>query len=128
MLLIVHSELISIYIMATCIRRYFARFRTSIVFSRPTTKVSQDPEDGALTPNHVLILTSNAPEDAAQLCTGTALRGKVKRLRAYLDSFWDKWSREYLLEQQRRSVWDRSRKDFRVGELVVVQELSLIHI
>ena len=70
----------------------------------------------------MLILTSNAPEDAAQLCTGTALRGKVKRLRAYLDSFWDKWSREYLLEQQRRSVWDRSRKDFRVGELVVVQE------
>ena len=94
----------------------------NLVNSRPVTRVSQDPEDGALTPNHVLILTSNAPEDAAQLCTGTALRGKVKRLRAYLDSFWDKWSREYLLEQQRRTVWDRSRKDFRVGELVVVQE------
>ena len=94
----------------------------NLVNSRPITKVSDDPEDGALTPNHVLIMTSNSPEEAATLCSGASVRGKVRRIRAYLDCFWDKWVREYLLEQQQRHTWDRTRTDFRVGELVVIQE------
>ena len=94
----------------------------NLINSRPITRVSDDADDGTLSPNHLLILQSNSPEDEALMCSGALLRGKMKRIRSFVDQFWNKWRNEYLLEQQMRKKWDRVTEDIKVGELVVIHD------
>ena len=41
------------------------------------------------------------------------------------DQFWNKWSKEYLAEQQQRKVWDKQREDFKVNDIVLLADSNM---
>ena len=42
-----------------------------------------------------------------------------------LQDFWNRWTREYLLQQQQRHKWRSTRTNPNVGDLVVVKDKTL---
>ena len=97
----------------------------NLVNSRPITKVSQDPEDGVLTPNHLLLMKSNASEDHMEFNLGAIYRRNWKKVCMLRDQFWNKWSKEYLLNLQIRQKWDKKQANFKEKELVLLVEANL---
>ena len=97
----------------------------NLVNSRPITKVSQDPEDGVLTPNHLLLMKANASDDHMAFNLGAIYRRNWKKVCMLRDQFWAKWSKEYLLNLQNRQKWDRKQENFRVGEIIILVDTSI---
>ena len=99
---------------------------TYIVNSRPLTRVLKNTVDDfqALTPNdflfpHVVtrsVLNLLPPISAG----GDDLRDSWRTARATTAEFDDRFRKEYLLEQQKRSKWLKTQQNFRVGDLVLV--------
>ena len=92
----------------------------NLVNSRPITRVSPDPEDGALTPNHLLMMKSNNTEDHIEFNLGAIYRRNWKKVCMLKDQFWNKWVKEYLAELQSRKVWDKERQNFKPDDLVLM--------
>ena len=97
----------------------------NLVNSRPITRVSQDPEDGALTPNHLLMMKANVTDDHLNFNLGAIYRRNWKKVCMLKDQFWNKWSKEYLAEQQQRKVWDKQREDFKVNDIVLLADSNI---
>ena len=97
----------------------------ALVNSRPITRVSSDPEDGVLTPNHLLMMTSNTDYSASDLDLGAVYRRKWKAASSLRDSFWKQWTKQYLLDLQSRSKWEVERADFKVDDVVIMVEVGL---
>ena len=94
----------------------------AIINGRPITKVSDDPRDGeALTPNHLLLLRAGPPlppgkfmkEDLHSLCRWRQVQYKA-------DVFWRRWMKEYFPSLQQRENWNHSRRNVKVGDIVLV--------
>jgi len=93
----------------------------SIVNSRPITKVSDSIDDlEPLTPNHILLLRGCPPVSPGSFCDGDLFRRKWRVVQQLADTFWRRWLREYLPELQRRSKWHDSRRNVKVGDVVLV--------
>ena len=97
----------------------------AILNSRPLTPLSSDPNDlTALTPAHFLIgdsLTS-LPERTLEGIPANRLSSwqHVQQLR---QSFWTRWHKEYLHEQNVRKKWHTgATTSINVGDLVILQE------
>lgn len=86
----------------------------AILNDRPITPSSEDPNDlEALTPNHMLQLRGKP----------TLPPGLFRRQVQYIaDLFWKRWIREYLAMMQERRKWHKPRRNFTVGDLVLVVE------
>lgn len=95
-----------------------------ILNSRPLTATSDDANDLApLTPAHFLIgreITAIAEPSYDGLKENRLSRWQyVQRLR---QSFWQRWSIEYLTSLQHRSKWYKNRHEIDIGMLVVIRE------
>ena len=97
----------------------------NLVNSRPITKVSQDPEEGALTPNHLLMMRANDTDDNMTFNLGAIYRRNWKKVCMLRDQFWNKWVKEYLLELQQRKKWTRQHEEFSENELVLLVEANI---
>lgn len=96
----------------------------AILNSRPLTATSTDPNDlDALTPGHFLIgrpLVSIAGPDLTDV--------KINRLTRYQllermkQSFWKRWSAEYLTQLQQRHKWREIRNNVQKGTMVVLRD------
>ena len=120
-----------------------------VMNSRPVTRVSADSGDeGALSPMHFLCpgifahsgddVLPPTPPDAA------CLRYSWRQSRALVDSFWRRWSRDYVSALQARPKWrevepnlvvgdvvllvdeQRRRNDWRVGTVVSTDEKDIV--
>ena len=95
-----------------------------IINSRPLTHVSEDPKDiEALTPNHILLgkhrnWTSLRDIDEKDVTS----RRKYRQVQAFAKIFWDRWVKEYLPSLTRRAKWRCKKPNFKVGELVILQD------
>nr|XP_012233626.1 PREDICTED: uncharacterized protein LOC105678692 [Linepithema humile] len=99
----------------------------AILNSRPLTPMSADPDDlEALTPGHFLIgrpLVAICEPDVADI--------KVNRLNRYQlmeqmrQSFWKRWSIEYLTQMQQRHKWKRRHEPISNGTMVVLREQNI---
>lgn len=92
--------------------------------SRPITPMSSDPSDfQTLTPGHFL--------------TGQQILGPYEtllkeipmnrltawqRVQKMQHDFWDRWSKEYVSEQQRRNKWARIKRSVREGDMVFFKD------
>ena len=80
----------------------------AIINSRLLTFLSSDDLEEPLTPSHLLVgrrllsLPDNlmylAPEDKDFEVTGESLQKRARHLNSVLNHFWNRWSKEYLLE------------------------------
>ncbi|XP_039228172.1 uncharacterized protein LOC120321024 [Drosophila yakuba] len=97
--------------------------------SRPLGALSQDPSDGeALTPGNLLtggpLIAAPAlrtPDQAGLSC----LR-RWRLVSSARQTFWRRWSREYVLGLQVRGKWHEEKANVEEGQLVVVAEDNLL--
>ena len=96
----------------------------SIVNSRPLTKVSDDVRDlEPLTPNHLLLFRYSqsfppgifAKEDIYS-------RRRWRQVQYLSDVFWRRWVKEYLPTLQERQKWFRPRRNFQIGDIVLLTD------
>ena len=92
-----------------------------ILDDRPLTSLSDHPDDPELlTPNKLLLLRSNScfPPDVFKGHDKYSKRWRQAQCLA--DSFWKRWMKGYLPALQTRQKWSVPRRNFAVGELVLV--------
>ncbi|KAK7938715.1 hypothetical protein WMY93_002041 [Mugilogobius chulae] len=94
----------------------------AIVNSRPITKASTDPNDlEALTPNHLLLLKSQPSLPPGLFEKGDVYaRRRWKQVQYMSDLFWKRWLKEYLPSLQERQKWNRVRRNFIPGDIVML--------
>ena len=92
-----------------------------ILNDRPLTSLSDHPDDPEpLTPSKLLLLRPNSciPPDVFKGHDKYSKRWRQAQCLA--DSFWKRWMKEYLPALQTRQKWSVSRRNFAVGDLVLV--------
>lgn len=94
----------------------------AILNSRPLSTVSSEPHDlEPLTPNHLLLLKTmpSLPPGVFQKSDIYAKR-RWKQVQYMADLFWLRWTKEYLLLLQERQKWTDKKKNFNIGDIVLV--------
>ena len=98
----------------------------NIVNSRPICKVSSDPDDlSALTPNHLLIMKDNSSFPWADVKLGETYRRQWRHAQHVADVFWKRWTKEYIVELQRRSKWTKTQRNIQKGDVVLLVDESV---
>lgn len=94
----------------------------NIVNSRPLTYLPLDSDqDEALTPNHLLLGSSNGIKPISEFNDENAvLRQNWLDSQRYANIFWKRWLVEYLPTITRRSKWMQPVKPIEVGDLVII--------
>lgn len=99
----------------------------AVLNSRPMYPMSSDPNDFTpLTPAHFLIgrpMTCPAERDLTTVALSSLSR--YKRVEQLRQSFWKRWSKEYISELQSRTKWKDKGEDIRTGTLVLIKEDGL---
>ncbi|XP_060855348.1 uncharacterized protein LOC132933028 [Metopolophium dirhodum] len=97
-----------------------------VLNSRPVLPLSSDPNDlGVLTPSHFLIgqpLLALPEKDIVDTPTNCLSRWQL--LCQAQQSFWGRWSNEYLHTLQGRQKWFKQTQNLSVGDLVVINTPS----
>ena len=97
-----------------------------ILNSRPITRVSSDPSDlEALTPNHILLLRQNPCSAPCELKDSDKFRARWKHVHILSNEFWTRWVKEYLPMLQERQKWLKQKRNFKVGDLVIMKDANL---
>ena len=94
-----------------------------IINSRPLTFPSSDPKDlDPLTPNHILTMKSRVvmPPPGNFQKADLYLRKRWKRVQYLSNVFWSRWRKEYVQNLQQRVKWNRPRRNFEKGDLVLI--------
>ena len=94
-----------------------------ILNSRPLTKVSDDVNDASpLTPNHLLLLRECPSVAPGKFDQADVYRRRWRCVQHLANEFWNRWIREYLPELQQRQKWFGSKRNVRVGDLVLITQ------
>ena len=98
-----------------------------IMNSRPLTYASSDIRDlTVLTPACFLypgvVFHSSANILPPTPPGGDHLRYSWRKARCLIDTYWERWSREYLHTLQKRSKWQSSRPNLYVGQIVILTD------
>ena len=95
----------------------------SVVNSRPVTKLSDDPDDGAsLSPNQLLLLKTTHLCPPCISDPSDVYRGRWKFVQYIADQFWKKRIVQYIPELQRRAKWFDVKRNFKIGDLVLLKD------
>lgn len=92
--------------------------------SRPLTQLSEDPSDlQILTPAHLLIGESlkAIPEPSYIHIPQNRLKN-WQNIQKLMQTFWKRWSREYLLQLQNRKKWFSKENNLQIGQLVLISD------
>lgn len=98
----------------------------SIVNDRPITTTSNDPNDlEALTPNHLLLMRTqpNIPPGVFSK-DDLYVRRRWRQIQYMADLFWRRWTQEYLPLLQERQKWSTGRRNFSLGDVVLIVDSS----
>lgn len=95
-----------------------------ILNSRPLTPLSDDPSDLCpLTPAHLLI--GRSLQTVPHLPVSTSNINQLKRyerIQALKQHFWNRFSDEYVTTMQKRTKWQTSNGDIKLGSLVLIKD------
>jgi len=94
----------------------------AIINSRPITRVTDDPNDlEALTPNHLLLLQSKQSLPPGLFGKEDNYgRRRWRQIQYISDIFWKRWIREYLPLLQERQKWIAPRRNYTIGDVVLI--------
>ena len=98
----------------------------AILNSRPLTTVSSDAGDcEPLTPNHLLLLRSGSTSTCGVFDkTDLYARKRWCHVQYLSEMFWKRWSKEYLHSLQERNKWQKPRRNFQEGDVVLLVDSS----
>ena len=107
----------------------------SILNSRPLTYTTSDDLEEPLTPSHLLVgrrllsfpddLTYLEDDDPDFELTSESLQRRVRHLNSVINHFWQRWSREYLLElreSHRHQAASKNSPPINVGDVVLLED------
>lgn len=98
----------------------------AIVNSRPLTSEHINDPVGPepLTPNHILTMkpTIIAPPPGDFVREDLYLQKRWKRVQFLANEFWTRWRKEYLLSLQQRCKWNKSRRNAKINDIVLLQD------
>lgn len=94
----------------------------SILNNHPLSTVSSEPHDlEPLTPNHILLLKTQPILPPGTFSkTDLYARRRWEQVQYMADLFWRRWMQEYLVLLQERQKWMKIRRNFKIGDIVVV--------
>lgn len=98
-----------------------------VLNSRPMTPLSNDPSDHqALTPAHFLIggVITLPPDSDVSTIPMSRLK-RFTMVQSYIQQFWERWSKEYLPQLQRRGRWLKVTRNMQVGDLCLLRQEKL---
>eukprot|EP00794_Sanderia_malayensis_P012475 gene12475-biopygen9944 len=100
----------------------------AVINARPLTKVSDDPQDlNALTPNHLLLLRSNATFSPGLFSKHDVYAyRRWKQIQYMVNQFWKRWVKEYLPILQQRQKWFTEKRNLAIGDIVLVADKGSI--
>ena len=95
-----------------------------ILNSRPLLPAGLDPGSyDVLTPAQILHPgTPAVPQALREYTTSDALRRGYKATQWHVDQFWRRFSTEYIPLLQKRAKWLQPHRNFRVGDIVLIQD------
>ncbi|UYV74269.1 K02A2.6-like, partial [Cordylochernes scorpioides] len=94
--------------------------------SRPLVELSPDPNDlRALTPGHFLIGSPLVEDPGLQNYERVDLRSRWNLVQSLRNSFWSRWTREYINSLQQRNKWRLSQDNLKPNQLVLIKEDNL---
>ncbi|XP_051168417.1 uncharacterized protein LOC127286146 [Leptopilina boulardi] len=96
--------------------------------SRPLLPITGDPEDiDALTPNHALLGRAlySFPE-ALTINENLDYITRWRLVKALRDTFWNRWSRDYIHTLQQRNKWAVKKQNLQTNDLVLILDSSLL--
>eukprot|EP00794_Sanderia_malayensis_P004022 gene4022-4571_t len=100
----------------------------AIVNSHPlTVETLSDPHSvRPLTPNHLLTMKSKVimPPPGVFQKADLYCRRRWRRVQHLLNEFWSRWKKEYLMLLQPRQKWTEPRRNYRIGNVVLLKESS----
>ena len=92
-----------------------------ILNDRPLTRLTNDPNDLCpLTPSQLLLLRPNASVPLTEFEEVVPYRKRWKQSQYLANIFWKRWLKEYLPTLQERQKWLRPKRNFKVGDLVLI--------
>ena len=100
-----------------------------ILNCRPLTiEVSNDPTSPQpLSPVNVITMKSKVvslpPAEFSQLDIYS--RKRWRRIQHIANDFWSRWKKEYLQSSQGRQKWEGKRRNFKIGDIVVVYQKNV---
>lgn len=96
---------------------------TTCLNSRPLSSMSDDPHDmTVLTPGHFLVggpMVQPWAPDYTEIPENRLT--SWQKLHAVQQGFWKRWSSEYVMELQRRNKWINPKRNFQIGDLVLLR-------
>ena len=101
----------------------------AIVNSRPLTIENiNDPESLPLSPNHLLTMKSKVvmPPPGIFQKEDLYTRKRWRRVQHLANQFWQRWRKEYLNTLQQRQKWTTVKRNFEVGDIVLLKEETLV--
>lgn len=101
----------------------------AILNGRPITTVSEDVHDlKVLTPNDLLLLRKgNTLPPGTFVKTDNYGRRRWRQVQYLADLFWHRWTREYLPLLQQRAKWNKSERNLKIGDLVLIVDNTPRH-
>ena len=97
----------------------------AIVNARPITALPSDPDDPRpLSPAMLLTMKTRpaGPSPGQFTQPDLYVRRRWRRVQCLADQFWTRWRREYLQSLQRRPKWTTTRRNLRVGDIVLLRD------
>ena len=94
--------------------------------SRPLLEQHSHNTDGVqpITPAHLLIGKPLKAYPEAEVDHKITCRGRWIMCQEIVQSFWRRWSQEYLIQLQRRNKWIKTQPNLIVGDLVLMKDSS----
>ena len=94
-----------------------------VVNSRPLTTPSDDMRDATpLTPNQILTLKGSEPCIADFDESDSYSRKRWKQVQYLAQQFWQRWTKEYVSDLQRRQKWSHTSANLAEGDIVLVAD------
>ena len=101
----------------------------AIVNSRPlTTENLNDPDSMPLTPSRLLTMKSKLilPPPGVFQKEDIYSRKRWRRVQHIANEFWQRWRKEFLSSLQQRQKWTTTRRNFAVGDIVLLRDDDFI--
>lgn len=96
----------------------------AIVNSRPITphRLNNPTGPQPLTPNLLLTMKSSVILPGDFVKEDLYLRKRWRRVQYLANEFWRRWRKEYLLSLQQRQKWQKTRRNAKVNDIVIIQD------